>query len=141
MKGRFKEFDVIHNSDLFKKPLHRLVKKNKELMQQFPNVEDYTAAIKMIDVSDVSNSGGSKDETKKKLNNGAEIGMSHYTIYTDLDVKEDNFVRAIQNEDHEDNMCWINTLTDHYKDTLMSENKWQSKRMTKEKNWPNETCF
>ena len=133
MKGRFKEFDVIHNSDLFKKPLHRLVKKNKELMQQYPNVEDYTTAIKMIDVSDVSNSGGSKDETKKKLKNGAEIGMSHYTIYTDLDVKEDNFVRAIQNEDHEDNMCWINTLTDHYKDTLMSENKWQSKRMTKEK--------
>ena len=80
MKGRFKEFDVIHNSDLFKKPLHRLVKKNKELTQQYPNVEDYTTAIKMMDVSDVSNSGGSKDETKKKLQNGEEIGMSHYTI-------------------------------------------------------------
>ena len=109
-------------------------------MQQYPNVEDYTTAIKMIDVSDVSNSGGSKDETKKKLKNGAEIGMSHYTIYTDLDVKEDNFVRAIQNEDHEDNIICVGlTLS-----LTITKIRWRVKtngrarEWQKKKNWPNE---
>ena len=133
LKGRFKEFDVIHNSELFQKLLNRLVKKNTELIQQYPSVQDYTTAIKIMDISDVSNSGGGKDETKKKLKNGGDIGMYHYTINTEIYVKAENFVRAIQNADHENNMCWINTLSDHYKDTLMSENKWQSKRMTREK--------
>ena len=133
LKGRFKEFDVIHNSELFQKLLNRLVKKNTELIQQYPSVQDYTTAIKIMDISDVSNSGGGKDETKKKLKNGGDIGMYHYTINTEIDVKAEDFVRAIQNEDHENNMCWINTLSDHYKDTLMSGNKWQSKRMTREK--------
>ena len=132
LKGKYKQFDVIHNSELFKKLLNRLVQKNKELTQQNPNIEDYTTAIKITDISDVTNSGGGKDETKKKLKNGGDIGMYHYTINTELDVKEDDFVRAIQNEDHENNMCWINTLTDHYSETLMSKNKWQSKRMTRE---------
>ena len=121
-KGTDKQFDVIHKTELFKKLVNRLVKKKKkEFVQQYPNIEDNTTAIKITDISDVSNSGGGKDETQEKLKNGGEIGMHHYTIYIEPNVKEDNFVRAIQNEDHEDNMCWVNTFTDHYKDTLMSE--------------------
>ena len=30
--------------------------------------------------------------------------------------------------------CWINSLNDHYKNTLMSPNNWKSKRLTREKN-------
>ena len=59
--------------------------------------------------------------------------MYHYTINTEMDVASDNLVDAIKNKKHTDGECWINTLIDHYEETLMSSNKWESKRMTRDK--------
>ena len=36
-------------------------------MSNYPNIEDYTTAIKITDISDVTNSGGGDDETKIKI--------------------------------------------------------------------------
>ena len=54
MTGKYKEVEIIHNTELFKQSLERLVKKNRELKTQNPNIEDYTTAIKNIDISDVT---------------------------------------------------------------------------------------
>ena len=54
MKGKYKECEVIHNTELFKQLLERLVKKNRELITQNPNIEDYLTAINIIDISDVT---------------------------------------------------------------------------------------
>ena len=132
-KGRYKEFEVIHKTDLFETLFNKLVKKNKELMTNYPNIEDYTFAIKIKDISDVTNTGGEGDETKKKLKDGNEVGIYHYTINTKINVNAEDFVRAIQDEEHTKGECWINILIDHYKDRLMSKNKWESKRLTREK--------
>lgn len=86
-----------------------------------------------MDISDVTNTGGDEDETKRKLKDAGAIGIYNYCVYTDLDVDAEYFVEAIKNQNHTEGECWINTLTDHYKDTLMSEKKWESKRMTREK--------
>ena len=48
-----------------------------------------------------------------------------------MDVGSDNLINAIKNKKHTDGECWINTLIDHYEETLMSSNKWESKRMTR----------
>ena len=128
-----REFDVIHRTELFDTLFKRLVKKNKELISNYPNLEDYTSAIKILDTTDVSNTGGSGEETKKKLKDGNEIGMYHCTINTEMDVASDNLVDAIKNKKHSDGECWINTLIDHFEETLMNTKKWESKRMTRDK--------
>ena len=38
-------------------------------------------------------------------------------------MAEDTFMEAIRNKNHTENECWINTIYDFYKDTLLSENK------------------
>ena len=131
-KGRYKEFEVIHDTVLFDKLFKRLVEKHPDLKNN-TNLEDYTSAIKILDISDVSNTGGGDDETKKKLKNGNEIGMYHYSINTEMDVASDNLVDAIKNKKHTEGECWINTLIDHYEETLMDTKKWESKRMTRDK--------
>ena len=131
-KGRYKEFEVIHDTDFFDKLFKRLVEKHPDLKNN-TNLEDYTSAIKILDITDVSNTGGSGDETKKKLKDGNEIGMYHYTINTEMDVAGDNLVDAIKNKKHTDGECWINSLIDHYEETLMNTKKWESKRMTRDK--------
>ena len=50
-----------------------------------------------------------------------------------MDVASDNLVDAIINKKHTDGECWINTLIDHYEETLMNTKKWESKRMTRDK--------
>ena len=142
-KGRYKEFEVIHDTVLFDKLFKRLVEKHPDLKNN-TNLEDYTSAIKILDISDVSSTGGSgdgssdpsghsRDETKKKLKDGNEIGMYHYTINTEMDVDSDNLVDAIKNKKHTEGECWINTLIDHYEETLMNTKKWESKIMTRDK--------
>ena len=131
MKGKYKEFDVIRKTELFNTLFKRLVEKHPDLKNN-SNLKDYTTAIKILDISDVSNTGGSGDETKKKLKDGNEIGMYHYTINTEMDVAGDNLVDAIKNKKHTDGECWINTLIDHFEETLMNTKKWESKRMTRD---------
>ena len=59
--------------------------------------------------------------------------MYHYSINTEMDVASDNLVDAIKNKKHTEGECWINTLIDHYEETLMDTKKWESKRMTRDK--------
>ena len=70
---------------------------------------------------------------KKKLKDGNEIGMYHYTINTEMDVGSDSLINAIKNKKHAEGECWISTLIDHYEETLMNTKKWESKRMTRDK--------
>ena len=59
--------------------------------------------------------------------------MYHFTINTELNIDAEYFVDAIEDQEHTNGECWINLLIDHYKDTLMSKSKWESKRLTREK--------
>ena len=59
--------------------------------------------------------------------------MYHYTINTEINIVSDNLVDAIKNKKHTDGECWINTLIDHYEETLMNTKKWESKIMTRDK--------
>ena len=73
--------------------------------------------------SDVTNTGGNDDDTKRKLKDGGAVGIYHYNVRTDLDVNAEDFVKAIERGSHTEGECWINTLIDHYEDTLMSAKK------------------
>ena len=59
-KGRYKEFEVIHDTALFDKLFKRSILKHPDLKNN-TNLEDYTSAIKILDISDVSNTGRYKE--------------------------------------------------------------------------------
>lgn len=46
--------------------------------------------------------------------------MYHYTINTEIDFNSYDFVNAIESKKHTEGECWINTLIDHYEETLMN---------------------
>ena len=50
-----------------------------------------------------------------------------------MDISSYDFVNAIKNKKHTEGECWINSLIDHYEETLMNTKKWESKRMTRDK--------
>ena len=96
-------------------------------------MKNYITAIKITDLSDITNRGGGQVETQRNLKDGNEKGMYHYTINTELNIDTEYFVDAIEDQEHTNDECWINLMIDHYKDMLMSKNKWENKRLTREK--------
>ena len=125
---------VIHNTELFESTLKRLLKADRIFRQQFHNLESYADGIKIKDISEItSRSKKRKSEAEEMLRDGKQISMYHSYINTELEESYDSFYDAIRDEGIFEDECWINSLNDHYKNTLMSPNKWKSKRLTRER--------
>ena len=63
------------------------------------------------------------DQVKTKKRNDSKQSIKYSYISTPLDLSKDTFAEAIKNNNYIKNECWINTLYDFYKDTLLSTNK------------------
>ena len=59
----------------------------------------------------------------ENLRDGGKYSIYYKYIETHVDMAEDTFMEAIRNKNHTENECWINTIYDFYKDTLLAENK------------------
>ena len=125
--------EIIHDTKLFEGLIKRLLIKEKRQHGLADNIKDYCNAIKITDISDITNRGGGQVETQRNLKDGNEKGMYHYTINTKINIDAKYFVDAIEDQEHTNGECWINLMIDHYKDTLMNKSKWESKRLTREK--------
>ena len=125
--------EIIHDTKIFEGLIKRLVIKEKRQHGLPETMRDYITAIKITDISDITNRGGGQVETQRNLKDGNEKGMYHYTINTELNIDAEYFVDAIEDQEHTNGECWINLMIDHYKDTLMSKSKWESKRLTRKK--------
>ena len=133
-KEKTKLVEVIHNTELFESTLVKLLTADKSFRQQFPNLQNYLDGIKIKDISEItSRSKKRKSEAEEMLRDGNQISMYHSYIDTELEESHDSFYETIHKEGIFEDECWINSLNDHYKNTLMSPNKWKSKRLTREK--------
>ena len=118
---------------MFESTLQGLLKADQIFRQQFPNLELYADCIKIKDISEItSRSKKRKNEAEEMLRDGKQISMYHTYINTELEESYDSFYDAIRDDGIFEDECWINSLNDHYKNTLMSPNKWKSKRLTRE---------
>ena len=115
--------EIIHDTKLFQGRIKRLVIKERKQHGLAETMKNYITAIKITDLSDITNRGGGQAETQRNLKDGNEKGMYHYTINTELNIDAEYFVDAIEDQEHTNGECWINLMIDHYKDTLMSKNK------------------
>ena len=101
----------------------------KELMEYYDNLFE---AIKIQQVEKISKSGEKFDIMKESLTDGIQhVSMYHRYIYTDLNSNLTTLKQAIENSTHVENQCWINSLSDFYKDTLMDYGK--RNQLTREK--------
>jgi hypothetical protein len=68
---------------------------------------------------------------KTKLRNGQKLGINYRYTHTELDMSKQTFKQAIGNNNYVTDECWLNTLYDFYKDTLLSPTK-QRYRITRQ---------
>ena len=100
----------------------------EELMRYYDNLFQ---AIKITSVEFVNSKGEKLDILRENLTDATNISIYHRYINTPIYMEASTIHKAIQNGNHIENECWINALTDFYKDTLMSEKN--RNRLTREK--------
>ena len=71
------------------------------------------------------------DPVDEDLTNTENVSMYHRYIQTPLDPHHETFKEAIK-VNHYEKMCWINTITGYYKDTLMGDHRREKNKLTKE---------
>ena len=87
------------------------------------NVETgYIGALKILRARKVEG-GQPSNPRQANLRRSENISMYNTYMYTELDTSKETFMEAIQKGNYVDNQCWLNTLTDYYKDTLMNNKK------------------
>ena len=113
---------------MFESTLKRLLNADRIFRQQFHNLESYADGIKIKDISEItSRSKKRKSEAEEMLRDGKQISMYHSYINTELEESYDSFYDSIRDEGIFEDECWINSLNNHYKNTLMSPTSGKTK--------------
>ena len=91
----------------------------------------YVACIKVYEVDRVD---GDTDFNPKRenLRDATNMSMYHNYIQTPLNPEYETLKEAIKIEHYQDNICWINTLTDYFFYTLMDDKKREKNKLTRE---------
>ena len=116
----------------------RLLKKLLKDLITDPNIQEdlihvghYVACVIIYGADGVD---GDSDFNPKRenLKDATNISMYHNFIQTPLNPEYETLKEAIKVEHYQDNVCWINTLTDCYKNTLMGDKKRDKNKLTRE---------
>ena len=91
---------------------------------------DYIHAVYIKSVEKLDSPDVDYDPYTQRLQDATHSSINFKYIQTSVDLKYDTFKEAIKNDNYIDNECWINSIYDFYKDTLMNENK--RNRLTRE---------
>ena len=90
-------------------------------------VHSYIVCIKVKDVDRVD---GDTDfiPVDENLTDTSHVSMFHRYIQTPLNPEYETLKEAIKVNHYQENQCWLNTITDYYKDTLMGEKRREKKQ-------------
>ena len=93
-------------------------------------VQSYIVCIKVKDVDRVD---GDTDfiPVDENLTETSHVSMFHRYIQTPLNPEYATVKEAIKVNHYQENQCWLNTITDYYKDTLMGEKRREKNRLTR----------
>ena len=104
----------------------RILEQDKDMLGLLGTFMGYGLdAMKIYSATVVDGNNEDYDPNKRKLRNSDNIGIYHRFIETELDPEYETFAEAIRVKHYVKHECWINTLTDFYKDTLMGERRKQ----------------
>ena len=107
-------------------------------LRRDPSIQEYLGYklpyVDCIKVYEVDRVDGDTDFNPKRenLRYATNVSMYHNYIQTPLNPEYETLKEAIKVEHYQDNICWINTLTDYYKNTLMDDKKREKNKLTRE---------
>jgi hypothetical protein len=64
---------------------------------------------------------------------GHKSNICYKYCSTPLDLTRNTFRQALENKNYKRNECWLNTIYDHYHDSLLNPNRSQRYVVTREK--------
>jgi hypothetical protein len=64
---------------------------------------------------------------------GNKSNICYKYCSTPLDLTRNTFRQALENKNYKRNECWLNTIYDHYHDSLLDPNRSQRYAVTREK--------
>jgi hypothetical protein len=73
------------------------------------------------------------DLLSRKLKDGSRISKANKYINKELNLLCDTLVDGILNMNHTEWECWINLFKDYYSDSILSQDKAERYRITREK--------
>ena len=103
----------------------------KDILGQDPLVEafykkhpeDYITAVKILNIEEIEDGDGKREQKKEKLKNAENVSMYHEYIETVLKPNASTIKEAIARNDYIENECWVNALVEHYKDCSRKKNQ------------------
>ena len=104
------------------KHILKIMLSDREFKKWYNIVEPYIDAIYIKSVDRIKRNKNKYNALDESLRDTEHISLNYRYIETNLNMSVDTFKDAIQNNNYIKNECWINSLYDFYKDTLLSEN-------------------
>ena len=114
---------------LFKKLLKDLIT-DPNIQQDLIHIEHYIACI-IIHSADGVDGDTDFNPKRENLRDATNVSMYHNYMQTPLNPEYETLKEAIKEEHYQENMCWISTLTDYYKNTLMVDKKREKNKLTR----------
>ena len=87
------------------------------------NVATYIDAIYIKEAEPNNPTNKTYSPYDEPLRDASHVSIKYRYIHTNIDISADTFQKAIELNHYVESECWINTIYDFYKDTLLRENK------------------
>ena len=115
---------------VFKK-LMKTIMSDPDMEEALRFVHSYIVCIKVKDVDRIN---GDTDliPVDENLTDTSHVSMFHRHIQTPLNPEYETAREAVKLNHYQENQCWLNTITDYYKDTLMGEETREKNRLTRQ---------
>ena len=95
--------------------------KMQEFYYKYP--ADYLSAVKILNIEEIEDGDGKREQKKEKLKNAENVSMYHEYIETVFKPNASTIKEAIARNDYIENECWVNALVEHYKDCPRKKNQ------------------
>ena len=80
LKEKTTQVEVIHDTGLFERLRKRLILDTWRQHNISKHIKNYLTAVKITDISDITNRGGGEVETERNLKDGNEKGLHQYRV-------------------------------------------------------------
>ena len=121
--------DLVIRRDTDKEDFKTMLKifKSKNLvfrdLMESPNGESYLHAMLVMKITKVSTNTLEFEPKRQKNKDTNKVGAYYMYSCTPMDLSKDTFKEAIQNMNYTKDECFINTLYDFYRETLLNPDR------------------
>jgi len=112
--------------------IKKIFKTDDEFKERVKHDEEYIAALYILELRTYENvEPVNPAKIPKRAGNKSNIYYKYCS--TTLDLTKNTFRQALEKKNYKRDECWLNTIYDHYRDSLLNPNRSQRYVITREK--------